>query len=64
MRRSRLDIRLGRALTIGQQWCRDAGEVWRVRQVHRVDGLVELERAGERATVRFAALRQDWRPVS
>lgn len=63
MRRSRLDIRLGRKLSIGQQWWqRDAADdrAWRVRQVHRVDGLVELERVDERICVRFSTLRRDW----
>lgn len=44
MIRSRADIRLGRFVTIGQQWRRRVdGSVWAVRQVHRRDCLVELE---------------------
>ena len=60
MRRSTLDVRLGRALRIGQQW-RDRDDViWRVRQVHRIDCDVVLVRAGLRRTVSFAHLRRDF----
>lgn len=64
MRRSRKDIALGRRLTIGQTWrWRRDGSIWRVRQIHRSDCHVELERSARRATVSFAVLRNEWDQV-
>ena len=61
MRRSRLDVRFGRFLQIGQRWRRRADRaVGLVRQVHRADCLAELELDGRRVTVRFADLRRDF----
>jgi hypothetical protein len=62
--RSRLDIRFGRALLMGQEWLRRSDEtVWLVRQVHRVDCDAVLERDGERITVTFADMRGGWARV-
>jgi hypothetical protein len=63
MRRSRLDIALGRRLLIGQRWRdRNDGSVWRVRQIHRGDCHVELRHVetGRRELVTFTDLRLDF----
>ena len=62
MRRSRLDIRLGRNLKIGQRWRDEDGTVWRVRQVHRFDCSLQMETENptRRREVRFEDLRRDW----
>jgi hypothetical protein len=59
VRRSRLDVSLGRLLTIGQTWRdRDTGVDWTVRQVHRADAQLELVGpGGARRPLRFAELR-------
>lgn len=65
MRRSRADIALARKLRIGdrfedQSW----GDIWTVRQVHRADCTVELEREGRRRELTIARLRgRHWRPA-
>jgi hypothetical protein len=66
VRRSRLDVRLGRELRVGQLWRRRHGDPrpWRVRQLHRADCVVELEAGasglGVVRTLSFAELRQEW----
>jgi hypothetical protein len=62
MRRSRTDVALGRHLTIGQHWQHPDRGVWRVRNVHRMDCLVDLEHTDtrQRDTLTFAQLRADW----
>ena len=62
MRRSRLDIRLGRNLKIGQRWRDEDGTVWRIRQVHRFDCTLQMEADDppRRREVRFGDLRRDW----
>lgn len=62
MRRSTLDIRLGRALTISEPWLDEAGVEWRVRMIHRADCHVELvNTAGDRICIRLAELRSTYR---
>jgi hypothetical protein len=63
MRRSRLDIALGRRLEIGQQWRdRTDGSVWRIRQVHRGDCHADAidTATGKRALLTFTDLRLDF----
>ena len=68
MKRSRLDIRLGRNLRIGQEWRGPTGARWRVRQVHRYDCHVDFEAVhlttsrGRplRETVSFEDIRKSW----
>jgi predicted RNA-binding Zn-ribbon protein involved in translation (DUF1610 family) len=62
MRRSRNDVALGRQLTIGQHWQHPDRGVWRVRNVHRMDCLVDLEHVDtrQRDTLTFAQLRNGW----
>lgn len=62
-RRSRNEMRLGEALQVGQEWAMvDDLDVWRVRQVHRVDCVVELVCGTERKRVSFYDLRKHWEP--
>lgn len=62
MRRSTLDIRLGRALTIGWEFRhRSTGRLATVSQIHRADCQVELrDRRGARTCIPFAHLREQW----
>lgn len=61
MRRSRLDVALGRQLAVSQTIPhRATGEVWEVAQVHRGDCHVELRRAGARQCIRFQQLRAEY----
>lgn len=64
MRRSRRDIELGRRLLIGQEWLRAADEtVWRLRQVHRTDCQLELERGDQVVAITFGELRIGWKRI-
>jgi hypothetical protein len=59
VRRSTLDVALGRRLEIGQSW-RDRvdGLAWRVQNVHRGDCHVDLVAPdGARRSIPFAVLR-------
>ena len=63
-RRARADIRLGRAMAIGDEWLRVSDEtVWRVRQLHRADCRAELTRDGTVLSVPFGDLRHHWKRV-
>lgn len=54
MRRTRAEIQLAERLRIGQEFARPDGQVWTVRQVHRVDAIAELaDAAGRRELVTF-----------
>lgn len=64
MRRSANEMRVGRILQVGQEWAMVGDlDLWRVRQVHRVDCMVELERGTERKRVGFDDLRNYWEPA-
>ena len=62
LRRSHIDVRLGRFITIGQTWQRHTDDTdWRVRQVHRADCQVELEAAdGTRLLLAISTLRREF----
>lgn len=64
MRRSPVDVRYGRALSIGHTFLDVAGDVWVVKQVHRFDCDVVLERGGRRLRPTFAELRRDFVPLT
>lgn len=64
MRRSRLDIALGRRLVVGQIWrCQCCGSEARIRQVHRADCVAEIEHDGKLREIPFADLRTGWELV-
>lgn len=59
--RSRLDIRLGRQLTIGQELRhRITGQVWTIDQLYRTDCEALLDNGVERTVVPFRDLRTDY----
>lgn len=61
MRRSRLDIRLGRQLRVGQELRRRTdGTVWRIAQLYRADCQALLERDSVDELVRFERIRGDY----
>lgn len=65
MRRSRREVELGRLLRIGQDWAK-CGDliVWRVRQVHRLDCMVELiADAHHVVRISFGELLRNWEPA-
>lgn len=67
MRRSTLDVRLGRQLAITQVWQHvETGTRWHVRQVHRADCHVELELepADAHQCIRFEELRHQYVQVT
>jgi hypothetical protein len=65
VRRSRVDLQLGQFLQIGQQWrLRETGSIWRVRQIHRQDCVVELEHGPVRWRGTFERLRQDFKWIA
>jgi hypothetical protein len=61
MRRSRVEMQLGRFLHIGQQWRRRAdNSVWTVKMSHPRDCVVDLRCGDERQCVSFTRLRAEW----
>lgn len=65
IRRSHLEMQLGRFLRFGQHFRRRAdGTVWVVVQIHRVDCVVVLRRGTERAYVSFLKLRDDFKWIA
>jgi hypothetical protein len=65
VRRSRLDIRLGQTLTVGQRLRRRVdNSLWTIRQLHRYDCHADLQHPdGRKITVPFSELRQEWERV-
>lgn len=61
MRRSRVEIKIGQLLKIGQRWRRlDDRTVWTVAQVHRKDCVAEMRCGARRDFVSFERLRCEW----
>lgn len=60
MRRTPTEIRLAERLRIGHEYSRPDGQIWNVRQIHRVDAIAELvDPAGRRELVTFDHLLRD-----
>lgn len=59
--RSRLDIRLGRQLHVGQELRhRITGQAWKIHQLYRHDCEALLDNGDERRVVPFRDLRTDY----
>lgn len=64
MRRSANELRVGEALRVGQEWAKAGDlEIWRVRQIHRIDCQVEFQRGNVRQRVGFGEVAKYWEPA-
>jgi hypothetical protein len=69
--RTRLEMRIGAILRVGQEWAlKGELDVWTVKQVHRIDCSVVLERPGVGTSstristrVSFTDLAKRWEPA-